>query len=157
MKTKIDSPGVPIPPPLIYLIAFLFSILVDSFFSIDHLIFNSLPFEIIAVSLILISLTLCIPALLQFIQTQNTIVLIRPANSLQTSGIYSFVRNPMYLGLLLLYTGLAFMHGNWWTIIFIPVLIFVITRVIIIPEENYLQREFGETYSLYKVKVRRWL
>lgn len=157
MKTKIDSPGVAIPPPLIYLITFLFSILIDAFFPINHSIFNSLPFEIIAISLILISLTLSLPALLQFNQTQNTIITVRPANSLQTSGIYSFIRNPMYLSLLLLYSGLALMNGNWWTIIFIPVLIIVVTRVIIIPEENYLQREFGETYSLYKVKVRRWL
>ncbi|HEY5325584.1 MAG TPA: isoprenylcysteine carboxylmethyltransferase family protein [Mucilaginibacter sp.] len=136
---------------------FLLSVLLQKLFFIDHFIFQSLPFQIAAVVLILISLTFSIPALLQFIKTKNTVITIKPANSLQVSGVYSISRNPMYLGLLLLYGGLVFLAGNWWTIIFMPVLIIAVTLLIILPEERYLQREFGETYSLYKEKVRRWL
>jgi len=157
MKTKIDNPGVKIPPPLFYVATFLLSVLLQKLFFIDHFIFQSLPFQIAAVVLILISLTFSIPALLQFIKTKNTVITIKPANSLQVSGVYSISRNPMYLGLLLLYGGLVFLAGNWWTIIFMPVLIIAVTLLIILPEERYLQREFGETYSLYKEKVRRWL
>ena len=157
MGTKLDSPGVKIPPPLFYVITFLFSILLQKLFSINHFIFQSLPFEIAAVILILISLTFIIPALQQFIKTKNTVITVKPANSLQVSGVYSISRNPMYLGLLLLYAGLVFLAGNWWTIIFMPVLIIAVTSLIILPEERYLQREFGDTYSLYKGKVRRWL
>lgn len=157
MKVKVDNPGVKIPPPLFYVVTFLLSILFQKFYFIDHFIFQSLPFEIAAVILILISLTFSIPALRQFIKTKNTVITIKPANSLQVSGVYSISRNPMYLGLLLLYTGLVFLAGNWWTIIFMPVLIIAVTSLIILPEERYLQREFGDTYSLYKEKVRRWL
>ncbi len=42
-----------------------------------------------------------VPALRQFIKTKNTVVTIKPASSLQTNGIYSVCRNPMYTGLLL--------------------------------------------------------
>lgn len=157
MKVKVDNPGVKIPPPLFYVVTFLLSILFQKFYFIDHFIFQSLPFEIAAVILILISLTFSIPALRQFIKTKNTVITIKPANSLQVSGVYSISRNPMYLGLLLLYTGLVFLAGNWWTIIFMPALIIAVTSLIILPEERYLQREFGDTYSLYKEKVRRWL
>ncbi|MDB4901745.1 MAG: isoprenylcysteine carboxylmethyltransferase family protein [Mucilaginibacter sp.] len=157
MDTKLDSPGVKIPPPLFYVVTFLLSVFIQKHFFINYFIFQSLPFKIAAVVLILISLTFIIPALLQFIKTKNTVITVKPANSLQVSGVYSVSRNPMYLGLLLLYAGLVFLAGNWWTIIFMPVLITAITLLIILPEEHYLQREFGETYSLYKEKVRRWL
>jgi protein-S-isoprenylcysteine O-methyltransferase Ste14 len=157
MKTKIDNPGVKIPPPLFYVVTFLLSVLLQKLFFIDHFIFKSLPFEIAAVVLILISLIFIIPALRQFFKTKNTVITVKPATSLQISGVYSITRNPMYLGLLLLYGGLVFLAGNWWTIIFMPVLIIAVTLLIVLPEERYLQREFGETYSLYKEKVRRWL
>ena len=63
---------------------------------------------------------LAIPALRQFFKTKNTIVLIKPANSLQTTGIYSLTRNPMYLSLMLMYLGMAFIFGNWWTLFLAP-------------------------------------
>jgi protein-S-isoprenylcysteine O-methyltransferase Ste14 len=63
----------------------------------------------------------------------------------------------MYVGLLLVYTGIAMIHGNWWTFLLIPLVIFIITRFVIINEEKYLERAFGQDYMNYKKKVRRWL
>lgn len=63
----------------------------------------------------------------------------------------------MYVGLLFVYIGMAFLKGNWWTIILIPFVILMVTQMIIIKEEKYLERAFGETYLDYKLKVRRWL
>jgi protein-S-isoprenylcysteine O-methyltransferase Ste14 len=157
MKTKIDSPGVAVPPPLVYVVTFLFSIALQALFPVDHILFNGLTSHIAAISLIAISVAFIFPALRKFIKTKNTLITIKPANSLQTTGIYSISRNPMYLGLLLLYAGLALLVGNWWTIIFIPVLVILITCFIIIPEEHYLLRKFGNSYSSYKLNVRRLL
>jgi protein-S-isoprenylcysteine O-methyltransferase Ste14 len=63
----------------------------------------------------------------------------------------------MYVSLLLLYTGLSFIIGNWWNLILLPVLFFVVQEYVIKHEEKYLDRRFGEQYSEYKTKVRRWL
>ncbi|MEJ7683307.1 MAG: isoprenylcysteine carboxylmethyltransferase family protein [Segetibacter sp.] len=93
----------------------------------------------------------------RFVNTKNTLVTIKPATSLVTSGIYSRSRNPTYLSLLLLYTGIALLFGNWWTIILVPVLAAIITLFIIKPEERYLERAFGKDYLEYKAKVRRWI
>ena len=95
--------------------------------------------------------------MLQFIKSKNTVVTVKPASSLQTSGIYSVSRNPMYLGLILIYLGMAFIFGNWWTLLLFPVLIVLINYLIILPEERYLIRAFGNSYSDYKNRVRRWI
>jgi len=63
----------------------------------------------------------------------------------------------MYAGLLLVYIGIAFIKGNIWTFILIPLVIFIVNRLIIIKEEKYLERAFGKQYLDYKNKVRRWL
>ena len=159
MKNPKDSPGVFIPPPLIYAAFFLISFLLQGYFTIKRaFFFHNIAANIIGIIFIILGqLVFGIPALRQFFKTKNTVVLIKPANSLQTTGIYSYSRNPMYLGLLFTYLGVAFIFGNWWTIFLLPILIIVITYRVILPEERYLARAFGDEYSAYKKKVRRWI
>jgi protein-S-isoprenylcysteine O-methyltransferase Ste14 len=158
MKNTKDSPGVYVPPPLVYIACFVLSYLLQGYFTIRAaFFFHSKAANITGIIIIICALMLSIPALRQFFKTKNTIVLIKPANSLQTTGIYSLTRNPMYLSLLLMYLGMAFIFGNWWTLFLIPLLIILITYRIILPEERYLGRAFGEEYAAYKTKVRRWI
>jgi protein-S-isoprenylcysteine O-methyltransferase Ste14 len=63
----------------------------------------------------------------------------------------------MYISLLLFYTGLAFIIGNWWNFILLSLLFLVIQEYVIKREEKYLERRFGQEYLNYKSKVRRWL
>jgi len=119
--------------------------------------FHSPVANIIGIIIIITGLVFSIPALRQFIKSRNTLIPFRPAASLQTNGIYSASRNPMYTGLLFIYLGLALIFGNWWTIILFPVLVVLITYLIILPEERYLMRAFGSSFSDYKNKVRRWI
>ena len=154
---KKDNPGVFIPPPLVYILIFFLSIFIQKLLPIDSAFFSSFASHLIGIFFIVIGLFFIFPPLLQFKKTNNTLITVKPANSLQTTGIYSISRNPMYLSLLLIYTGLAFLLGNWWTIVFILPIIAIITYFIIRPEEKYLERAFGITYLDYKKKVRRWL
>jgi len=108
-------------------------------------------------TLIGLNFILTVPAIWKFIRSKNTLVTVKPANSLQTKGIYAATRNPMYLGLLFLYSGIAVFKGNWWTFILIPFLVFAIRFFVIRKEEDYLDRAFGSEYGLYKQKVRRWI
>jgi protein-S-isoprenylcysteine O-methyltransferase Ste14 len=52
---------------------------------------------------------------------------------------------------------MAFIFGNWWTLILFPVLIAVIHFRVILPEEKYLSRAFGNSYTEYKNKIKRWI
>jgi protein-S-isoprenylcysteine O-methyltransferase Ste14 len=158
MKNKKDSPGVFIPPPLIYAAFFLLSFFLQGYFTIKKaFFFHSRIANIIGLVIIITGFVFAIPALRQFFKTKNTIILIKPATSLQINGVYSISRNPMYLGLMFVYLGMALIFGNWWTIFLLPVLFFGIQYFVILPEERYLSRAFGESFADYKKKVGRWI
>ena len=157
MKNKEDSPGVYIPPPLIYVLVFLSAIFIQKRISIDNWIFHLQITKIAGVLFLVISLLFLITSLRQFYISKNTLVLIKPASSLQFNGIYSITRNPMYVGLALIYLGISCFVGNWWNIILFPLLLLIVQVYIIKSEEKYLLRKFEKEYVVYKTKVRRWL
>ena len=157
MKNKEDSPGVYIPPPLIYVLVFLAAIFIQKKISIDDSIFHLQITKIVGVLFLIISLLFLITSLRQFFISKNTLVLIKPASSLQVNGIFSITRNPMYVGLALVYLGISCFVGNWWNIILFPLLLLIVQEYIIKREEKYLLRRFGKEYVVYKTKVRRWL
>ncbi len=157
MSQKADSPGVFIPPPLFFASIFLLSFPLQKWMPVSRSFFQTGAVRIAGIIFIIASMIIGGTAVLQFFKTRNTVVTVKPANSLQTSGIYSFSRNPMYLSQMSLYTGLALLYGNWWTLILIPVVVITITLLVIKPEERYLERAFGDSYGEYKKKVRRWM
>lgn len=150
-------PGVHIPPPLIYAAFFLLSLWMQNLLPLNSAAFHGTITKMAGVLMIALYLLFFIPALRRFILSKNTLITVRPANSLQTSGIYSFTRNPMYVSLVCLYCGLAMFFGNWWTFILLPLLVIVVQLYVIKKEEQYLQQAFGSSYYEYKRKVRRWI
>ena len=69
-----------------------------------------------------------------------------------TSGVYSIVRHPQYLGGLLAHVGISFLLSAWLSLLFTPlvvVLLYVVSR----KEEEELIKEFGKEYKDYKKKV----
>jgi protein-S-isoprenylcysteine O-methyltransferase Ste14 len=69
-----------------------------------------------------------------------------------TSGIYSLVRNPIYLGQNLMALGTVFM-ANQWIIIFFPICLAIVNHRRAQKEEKELQNFFGQEYTDYKKKV----
>ena len=153
---KKDNPGIKFPPPLNYILLFIVAIYIQRFVPIDNVFFQSWSVKITGVVLLGISLVFIIPSIIQFIRTKNTVVTILPAASLQTNGIYGITRNPMYLGFMIAYAGTTCIAGNWLCASFL-IILFILQNRIIIREEKYLGREFGQQYLDYKQKVRRWL
>jgi len=57
-----------------------------------------------------------------------------------SSGVYAFVRHPMYFGALFLFVGTPVALGSWWTLVLVPVLIpILVTRIL--NEEKILARD----------------
>ena len=78
-------------------------------------------------------------------------------SSLVTRRPYSYSRNPIYLGFLLIALGTAAILSSLSAFI-APIIFFLVVNTIIIPfEENRLQKNFGVEYERYKESVRRWL
>jgi protein-S-isoprenylcysteine O-methyltransferase Ste14 len=57
----------------------------------------------------------------------------------------------------MLYAGIAVRRNALWAILLLPVVVYVIQREVIVREERYLERTFGEEYLNYKAQVRRWV
>lgn len=157
MKEKKDSPGVYIPPPLVYVFTFLIAGVAQKRFPIDDSFFYHQGAKITGVAFLALSLFFQVRSLRQFFKSRNTLITIKPAFSLQTNGIYGITRNPMYVGLALVYLGISCLVGNWWNIILFPFLLLIVQEYIIKREEKYLERRFGQDYIKYKHKVRRWV
>lgn len=79
------------------------------------------------------------------------------ASSLVTGGVFYISRNPMYLGLLLILIGWALGLGTASPWIVPPVFVIVVTVLQIIPEEQALEKLFGEPYVDYRRRVARWI
>ena len=74
-----------------------------------------------------------------------------------TGGPFRYSRNPLYLGLILLYAGIATAVDAVVVLVFLVPAVVVLYYGVIVREERYLERAFGEDYRSYKARVRRWL
>ncbi|HRP32563.1 MAG TPA: isoprenylcysteine carboxylmethyltransferase family protein [Agriterribacter sp.] len=158
MKSKRDHPGVYIPPPLIYVAVFLIALILQFRLPLSESLFHYAGTKIVGVIVMLVAIVFFLfRSLRQFFRSNNTVVTMLPAHSLQTTGIYSVTRNPMYVGLSLLYLGIACIIGNWWNFFLFPLLLLIVQEYVIKREEKYLVRRFGEAYLDYRRKVRRWI
>ena len=71
---------------------------------------------------------------------------------LETTGVYSIVRHPQYLGWILAHIGMSFLLSVWYSMLFTPILIAAI-YMISKKEEDELIREFGRDYEDYQKEV----
>ena len=92
-----------------------------------------------------------------FDQHGTTIKPFEESTTLVITGPFKYSRNPMYLGLVGILVGLAFVLGTATPVVVIPVFVWLITRRFIVVEEAALAARFGDQYAAYKARVRRWL
>ncbi len=154
-QTPIDKPGVIAPPPLIYVAAFLVSVLLNTRRPTPFL--PSPLRNILGTSLIGTAGTILFFAFREMRRAGTNVNPELPATALVTQGPFQFTRNPLYLSLTLVYTGLAALVNTLWAFLLLPVLLFIMQRGVIEREERYLEGKFGDSYTQYKARVRRWL
>ncbi|MFU8814470.1 MAG: methyltransferase family protein [Pseudomonadales bacterium] len=73
------------------------------------------------------------------------------------AGPFRVTRNPMYLQMVLVCIGVGIMLANLWILLLTPLCGWLLYRLVIVPEERYLEGKFGASYLAYKRRVRRWL
>jgi protein-S-isoprenylcysteine O-methyltransferase Ste14 len=92
-----------------------------------------------------------------FARHRTTLIPNRPAAALVTSGIYRYTRNPMYVSLVLLYLAVTLVVDSWWPVVFLPLVVLAVDRLVIRREERYLAHAFPGQYDAYCRRVRRWV
>ncbi len=146
-----------IPPPVVFLVVAAAMWAVDRVLPFARI--NSALLPSLALALLMAGLLLMVAAAASLILSRTTINPLRPDNAsrLVTSGIFRLSRNPIYLGDLLLLAGWALWLGNALNAAGLVAFVWYIQRFQIMPEEQALQRLFGESYRAYCANVRRWL
>jgi len=150
-----DIPNVLAPPPLIYLIPLVLTLGIDVL-----LPFPVLPGRwphLIGPVLLTVGVVLLLPAIRAFKAKRTNARPWKPSTALVTHGPYRFTRNPMYLGFTLLYLGIALWVNTAWPLPALLVVLQVMQHYVILREERYLERTFGEPYREYVGSVRRWI
>ena len=109
--------------------------------------------------MIIIGLFIILSAIILFKKYKTTITPLNPSNAtkLIVSGVYKFSRNPMYLGLLLVLSGISTILNPIGGLFLIPLFILYLNLFQIIPEENAMVDLFKDEFLEYKKNVRRWI
>jgi len=116
--------------------------------------FRSKP---IGILLIFMSLIIFYISIKQFNKHSEDPVPTTPSNLIIVNGIYSYTRNPMYLGLLLMQIGLGMLLSVIHIVMFTVFTYLILKYFVIFPEEKYLEDKFGDVYIRYKKSVNRWI
>jgi protein-S-isoprenylcysteine O-methyltransferase Ste14 len=79
-----------------------------------------------------------------------------PVKTIVSSGAFRISRNPLYVGLHVVFLGLSLLLNSvWGLVVLVPVLL-VVHHGVILPEEQYLESRFGEPYRRYRERVGRY-
>jgi protein-S-isoprenylcysteine O-methyltransferase Ste14 len=126
-----------IPPPIWGMAMLLVAFIVDRI-SQTPLVFRSTPFAVV-------------------VGVSGLLLAGWGERTFAAEGTDILTRNPMYSGLVLMATGFALYFG---TVAFyvVPVLLFLLCNFSFIPfEEAKMERQFGDQYTDYLHRVRRWV
>jgi len=82
---------------------------------------------------------------------------IDPPKELVVSGLYNYVRNPMYVGVLLVIIGHFLWFGFWSLLIYALIVFLGFSSFVIFYEEPNLKQRFGAGYDEYLKRVPRWI
>lgn len=108
-------------------------------------------------TLAVLGIALFLMSIHEFRRAGTSVVPGEPSTTLIERGPYRFTRNPIYIGMVIFYFGLAIvLTSAWMLLLLIPVLI-ILQRGVVEREEAYLKAKFGEAYRQYQTGVPRWL
>jgi protein-S-isoprenylcysteine O-methyltransferase Ste14 len=159
--TDTETAGAVVRPPHLFLAALVIG------FVADHVL--PLPFPVsrigvahwvsagIAGLLIVGGIAAFAAGIRNFSSATTPVQGTKPTSMLVTGGIHGWSRNPIYLGMFLLYVGIGLVVRSPWILILTLPLAITIRYGVVGREEAYLERRFGDAYRHYKARVRRWL
>lgn len=138
------------PPPLIFALPLAAALFVQRS--------GSAAWRSVLAALLTLGATLLIAsAFICFRRARTTVNPYGRSTAIVESGPYRFTRNPMYVAMTLIYLAAALWLGSWVAVALLPVVLLVVDRGVIRREEIYLSRRFGDEYTRYLRRVRRWI
>jgi len=152
---KKDTPGVIAPPPLIYFVPLIAGLLLH--WMIPATFLPGMLHLAIGLPLTGVGIFLMVWAVQTFRHAGTDKSVYKPTIAIVAEGPYRFTRNPMYLSITLVYTGISISFNALWPILLLPIVLLITQFGVINREERYLEQKFGKKYLRYKNKIRRWI
>ena len=155
--TDTETAGVIMRPPFLFFGALLLG------FVLDHVLALQFPLpridmvhRIVAGCLILMGIAVFAASVRNFTRAATPVPGNKPTRVLVTTGIHGWSRNPIYVGMFLVYCGIGTAVRSPSILILALPLAIIIRYGVVAREEAYLERRFGDTYRDYMARVRRW-
>ncbi len=144
-----------IPPPIVTLIFGLCIYFSGPFF--PEYIFSMANF--LSGLILFVGVGILIVSAASFRKHQTTINPLKPeqASSLVISGVFSFSRNPMYLGMVFILISVSIKFNLFGGLLITSMFALFITKFQIIPEEAAMHKLFPKEFASYKENTRRWI
>jgi protein-S-isoprenylcysteine O-methyltransferase Ste14 len=156
-ETSRDSPNVLIFPPLIPLSVLVVGIVLDLFVPLGLLAHVRFPGRtVVGAIAFVVGIGMVIGANRLFRRVGTNARPSQPTLALATTGMFSWTRNPMYVGGSLTLLGIAICFALDWVILLLALSLPLMHYGVILREERYLERKFGDEYRRYKGKVPRY-
>jgi protein-S-isoprenylcysteine O-methyltransferase Ste14 len=116
------------------------------------------PFQLIGLIPLAIGVAIYFKCAWDFASTgKGTPAPIDPPKHLVARGLYRFIRNPMYVGVLLTLLGEAWLFSSWTLVIYAAIVISWQHLFVVFYEEPALKRKFGQSYADYLARTPRWI
>ena len=161
MKTNNFSLGnilLKIPVPWVFILTYLIGLIPHFLLPFKFITQgNTQAVKIVGAFLFVIGALFAAWSLIIFHEAKTTTTPGESSKKLVMSGPYKFSRNPMYVSLTMAYLGEAGILVQLWPVLFLPLMLIYLNKVVIPLEENILSSDFGEEYKVYCSKVKRWL
>jgi protein-S-isoprenylcysteine O-methyltransferase Ste14 len=142
-------------PPVYFLVAIVAMVVIDWLVPAERLL--SWPWRIAGALPVAGGLVLASVAERQFRRAGTAVRPFEPSSVLVTGGVFRFSRNPMYVGLVLALLGIGIGLGSAAPFVVVPVFVWLIAAIFVLPEERMMTEQFGDEYEAYRRRVRRWL
>jgi protein-S-isoprenylcysteine O-methyltransferase Ste14 len=112
---------------------------------------------VLGVLLIVAGLMPAVHAFVQFAKAGGTPMPLAPPERLVVNGFNRYVRNPMYVGLLIAILGQALLFGSRGLVLYAAVMWIITASFVHWYEEPTLSRQYGTEYETYRHTVPAWL
>jgi len=158
MTETRDTAGVIAPPPLIALAAVLIGVALDWLAPayVLNVMLSLAERIVVGVAFVAAGLALGISARGIFVRFGTNVNPFKPSNALVTTGVFAHVRNPMYVGLMLMVAGIGIALASDWTLAMLVAAALTIHFGVVKREERYLTAKFGDAYRQYIQRVPRY-
>lgn len=146
-----------IPPVVVFVMAALLMWLVSKYTPAIDL--PELVRWLIILTFLIFGAVMGLLGVFSFLKEETTVNPMEPekAESLVDTGVYNISRNPMYLALALVLIALAIYLKSLWSLPVVLLFMIYMTRFQIFPEERAMIKLFGDKYTDYMNRVRRWI